>query len=119
MASRAPGQMSVLIDRWTLAEEVRAFGEEAFVAGTIALTDEELVEVWIRAGDVYLAGAARSGGEAATIAAVEKLGGRRRPLARRRRRPRAGCPDFGTAREERLADVHRVQAAMAFPHPRI
>jgi hypothetical protein len=109
--------VSVVIDRWTLAEELWAFGEDAYVDRTIALTDEELVEVWILAGEVYLAGAARSGGEAAAIAVVEKLDGRRRPLARRRRRPRADLPDFGKTQEERWADTHRVEVAIKFPHP--
>jgi hypothetical protein len=106
----------VVIDRWTLAEELWAFGEDDYVQGAIALTDEQMVEVWRRAGEIYIAGEARSGGEAASMAGVETLGGRRRPLARTRRRPRAGQPDFGKTEDERSEDTHRVQAAMEFPH---
>ena len=109
---------SVVIDRWTLAEELWAFGEDDYVLRAIALTDEQMVEVWRRAGEVYMAGEARSGGEAASMAAVETLCGRRRPLARTRRRPRAGRPDFGKTDDERSEDTHRVRAAIGFPHAR-
>lgn len=117
MADRTQSQTAVIIDRWTLAEELWAFGEDASVDRAIALTDEEMVEVWTRAGEVYNAGNARSGGQAASMAAVEMFVGRSRPLTRQRRRSRVGRPDFGKTDEERRADTRRVEIAMRFPHP--
>ena len=112
-----PGSVVVTIDRWTLAEELWLYGEDALYLAPLAMGDCDLLRVWLLGGTALMTGRARSGSEAAALAAVELLEGRERPLARNRRRPRSGLPDLGRAPENRLADVHRIQKACAFPHP--
>jgi hypothetical protein len=110
-----PGVTMVSLDRWTLAEELWSFGEDALHRVPLEMSDDDLVRVWVVAGRLYEQDEARSAGEAAAAAAVSVIEGRRRPLARRRRRPRAKRPDFGQTLEERRADVQRIEESDAFP----
>jgi hypothetical protein len=110
-----PGITMVSLDRWTLAEELWSFGEDALYRVPLELSDADLVRVWVVAGRLYERDQARSAGEAAALAAVSVIEGRRRPLARTRRRPRAKRPHFEQTVEERLADVHRIEESDAFP----
>jgi hypothetical protein len=105
----------VTVDRWTLAEELWSFGEDALYLRPLEMSDDEMIRVWVLAGRIYMRGAARSGGEAAALAAVATLEHRRRSLARSRRRPRAQRPHFGKSREERASDVIRIEESKSFP----
>ena len=49
------------------------------------------------------------------LAAVAVVEGKRRPLARARRRPQAGRPQFEKTTEERLEDVGRIEESESFP----
>lgn len=73
-----------------------------------------MIRVWLLAGKLSLRGPARSAGEIAALAAVEVLEGRRRPLARRRRRRQADRPEFNKAPEERYADIERIEESEHF-----
>jgi hypothetical protein len=105
----------VVIDKWTLAEELWSFGEDSLWLKAVNLSDEEMVRVWTFAGRVLHE--ARSNGEAAALGAVQAIEGRARPLARTRRRPRSKRPRFDVTREGRLADAHRIEVSQQFPHP--
>ena len=109
--------MHVIIDRWSLAEELWSFGEDDLYRVPLDMTDEDLIRLWQVAGETYLDGSARSGGEAAALALVRLVEGRVRPLARTRRRPKAQWPTFHETPEERRADVFRIQRQHDFPHP--
>jgi hypothetical protein len=103
---RYPGVTLVSVDRWTLAEELWSFGEDSLSQAALEISDEDMVSLWVRAGKALLKGDARSSGEAAALAAVAVIEGHQRPLARKRRRPRAGCLRFeqalgGTVRRDR------------------
>jgi hypothetical protein len=112
---RSPGVTLVSIDRWTLAEELWSFGEDALRDRALELSDEDMVRVWSRAGEIFLREEARSAGEAAALAAVSVLEGKRRPLARKRRRPRAQLRRFEKTPEERYAEIARVEDSDSFP----
>jgi hypothetical protein len=105
----------VVIDKWTLAEELWSFGEDSLWLKAVNLSDEELVRVWTFAG--RLLQQARSIGEAAAMGAVQAIEGRARPLVRTRRRSKAKRPRFDVTREDRLADAHRIEVSQQFPHP--
>jgi hypothetical protein len=105
----------VTIDRWTLAEELWSFGEDALYRRPLEMSDGEMIRVWTLAGRIYMRGAARSSGEAAALAAVATLERRRRPLARTRRRPQGQRPRLGKSREERQRDVLRIEESESFP----
>ena len=105
----------VTIDRWTLAEELWSFGEDALYLRPLQMSDAEMIRVWVLAGRIYMRGTARSSGEAAALAAVATLEHRRRPLARTRRRPQVQRPRFRTSREERQRDVLRIEESENFP----
>jgi hypothetical protein len=105
------------VDRWTLAEELWSFGEDELYLAALDLSDAEMIQVWKRAGRLYMNDDARSGGEAAALAAVAVLEGRGRPLARKRRRPQRARPRFEQTLEERLDDVHRIEDSESFPEP--
>jgi hypothetical protein len=108
--------MTVSIDRWTLAEELWAFGEDDLHRVPLEISDEDMIRLWILAGETYLGGKARSGGEAAALALVTMVEGKPRPLARRRRRPQSQRAVFTETPEQRLADVHRIERQHDFPH---
>jgi hypothetical protein len=55
------------------------------------------------------------GGEAGALAAVAVVEGKKRPLARARRRPQAQRPQFQKTIEERLEDVGRIEESESFP----
>ncbi|HEX2434275.1 MAG TPA: hypothetical protein VHI55_10060 [Gaiellaceae bacterium] len=105
----------VEIDRWTLAEELWSFGEDALYVMPLQMSDEDMIRVWVLAGKLSLRNEARSTGETAALAAVLVLEGKRRPLARRRRRPQADRPRFDQTPEERYADINRIEDRESFP----
>jgi hypothetical protein len=105
----------VTVDRWTLAEELWSFGEDALHLRPLEMSDDELIRVWVLAGRLYTRGAGRSSGEAAALAAVAVLEHRPRSLARSRRRPQSQRPHFGKSREERQSDVLRIEESTSFP----
>jgi hypothetical protein len=105
----------VQIDKWTLAEELWSFGEDSLYREPLRMEDDETVRVWVLAGRLFLYGTARSSGEAAALAAVEVLEGRRRSLARKRRRRQADRPEFHRTPEERYAEIDRIEESESFP----
>ena len=107
-----------IVDRWSLAEELWAFGEDELVARLLELPSAEMVRVWTFGGRILLRGEARSVRQAAALGAVAAIEGGGRPLARSRRRPRSRGPQFEVSNEERLADVHRIEDEQQFPHGR-
>jgi hypothetical protein len=109
------GVTMVTVDHWTLAEELWSFGEDALYRRPLEMSDVDLIRVWLLRGELYVRGEARSGGEAAALAAVAVAEGKRRPLARTRRRPQARRPRFEQTPEERLAEVHRIEDSESFP----
>jgi hypothetical protein len=108
--------MIVSIDRWTLAEELSAFGEDDLCRLPLEMADEDLIRLWLLAGETYRAGCARSGSEAAALALVRMVEGEPRPLARRRRKPKSQQQVFGKSRKQRGADVRRIEREHNFPH---
>jgi hypothetical protein len=70
----------VSVDRWTLAEELWSYGENELYLAALDLSDEDMVRVWRLAGRLYMDDVARSAGQAAALAAVSVLEGRRGPL---------------------------------------
>ena len=112
---RDPGVTLVQIDKWTLSEELWSFGEDSLYREPLRMEDDETVRVWVLAGRLSLCGPARSSGEAAALAAVEVLEGRRRPLARTRRRRQADRPDFHRTPDERYAEISRIEESKSFP----
>jgi hypothetical protein len=50
---RGAGTLLVSIDRWSLAEELWSFGEDAIHLAPLQMSDEEMVRVWVLAGKVY------------------------------------------------------------------
>jgi len=109
------GVTLVTVDRWTLAEELWSFGEDELYLAPLEMSDEQLVTVWKLAGKLYMKDEARSAGEAGALAAVALVEGRRRPLARARRRRQAERPRFEKTTEERLEDVGRIEGSASFP----
>lgn len=112
---RLSGVTLVTVDRWTLAEELWSFGEDELYLAPLEMSDEQLVAVWKLAGKLYMKDEARSAGEAGALAAVAVVEGKRRRLARARRRPQAGRPQFEKTTEERLEDVGRIEESESFP----
>lgn len=112
---RGAGVILVSLDRWTLAEELWSYGEDETYPLALEISDQDMVRLWHLAGRIYWRGDARSAGEAAALAAVAVLEGEERPLSRRRRRPQRSRPEFQKNPEERLADVHRIEASENFP----
>jgi hypothetical protein len=78
---RDPGATLIETDRWTLAEELSSFGEDSLSPAALQLSDEDMVRLWLLAGDLLLKERARSSGEATALAAVEVIEGNQRPLA--------------------------------------
>jgi hypothetical protein len=111
---RDPGVTLVQIDKWTLAEELWSFGEDSLYHAALRMDDEEMIRVWVLAGRLSLHGKARSSGEAAALAAVEVIEGRRQ-LALTRRRRQAERPDVHRTPEERYAEINRVEESESFP----
>ena len=109
------GVTLLTVDRWTLAEELWSFGEDALYLAPLQMSDEEMVRLWGLAGELYMSGDVRSAGEAGALAAVAIIEGEQRPLARRRRRPQAKRPRFEQTSEERLADIDRIEESGSFP----
>ena len=112
---RLSGVTLVTVDRWTLAEELWSFGEDELYLAPLEMSDEQLVAVWELAGKLYMKDEARSAGEAGALAAVAVVEGKKRPLARARRRPQAQRPQFQKTIEERLEDVGRIEESESFP----
>jgi hypothetical protein len=103
------------IDRWTLAEELWSFGEDSLYREPLRLDDDDMVRIWLLGGSHSLQESARSSGEAAALAAVEVIEGRKRPLARSRRRRQAARPDFDRTPQERYAEISRIEESESFP----
>jgi hypothetical protein len=112
---RDPGVTLVETDRWTIAEELWSFGEDALYPVALRLSDEETVRLWLLAGKLLLKERARSSGEAAALAAVAVIEGKERPLARKRRRPQADRLRFEQTSEERYAEISRIEESPRFP----
>jgi hypothetical protein len=112
---RDPGVTLVETDRWTIAEELWSFGEDSLYPVALRLSDEDMVRLWLLAGDLLLKERARSSGEAAAMAAVAVIEGKERPLARKRRRPQAKRLRFEQTPEERYADISRIEESRSFP----
>lgn len=102
----------LVTDRWTLAEQLWAFGEEGLYERVLTLSDRQLVEVFRAAARLFSDGQARTGAVALAMAVVAAFEGRPRPLARRRRRPKRAAPVFAAAPEDRLDDISRLQALL-------
>jgi hypothetical protein len=79
------------------------------------MADEDMVRVWVAAGKLLMGESARSSGEAGAMAAVEVIEGRRRPLARRRRRRQADRPNFERTPEQRYDEIRRIEDGDSFP----
>jgi hypothetical protein len=102
----------VEIDRWTLTEELWLWGEDELHLRPLQMSDAELVSLHRLAATIYFGQRkARSAGEACASAAVALLGGRERPLARKRRRPRSTPLKHAVSREARLAAIVRIANA--------
>ena len=101
-------------DRWTLAEELSSFGEDSLSPAALQLSDEDMVRLWLLAGDLLLKERARSSGEATALAAVAVIEGNQRPLARKRRRPQANRLRFEQTPEERYAEISRIEDSPSF-----
>lgn len=112
---RGAGVTLVQIDRATLAEELWSFGEDGLYLEPLSMSDEDMVRVWVAAGKLLMDESARSSGEAGALAAVEVMEGRRRPLARRRRRRQADVPRFDRTPAERYAEIGRIEESDGFP----
>jgi hypothetical protein len=102
------------VDRWTLAEELWSYGEDSLCSEPLHMDDEVMIRVWLSAGRLSLRGPARSSGETAALAAVEVIEGRRRQLARKRRRRQVDRPEFNKTPEERYADISRIEESEHF-----
>jgi len=111
---RDPGATLIETDRWTLAEELSSFGEDSLSPAALQLSDEDMVRLWLLAGDLLLKERARSSGEATALAAVAVIEGNRRPLARKRRRPQADRLRFEQTPEERYAEISRIEDSPSF-----
>ena len=111
---RDPGVTLIETDRWTLAEEMWSFGEDSLYPVALQLSDEDMVRLWLLAGGLLLKERARSSGEATALAAVAVIEGNQRPLARKRRRPRANRLRFEQTPEERYAEISRIEDGPSF-----
>jgi hypothetical protein len=111
---RDPGVTLIETDRWTLAEELWSFGEESLYPVALQLSDEDMVRLWLLAGGYLLKERARSSGEATALAAVAVIEGNQRPLARKRRRPKANRLRFEQTPEERYAEISRIEDSPSF-----
>jgi hypothetical protein len=109
------GVTLVTSDRWTLAEELWSFGEDALYLEPLEMSDQGMVRLWRLAGNLFLRGDARSAGEAGALAAVAIIEGKQRPLARTRRRPQARLPRFEKPQEERFDEIRRIEESESFP----
>jgi hypothetical protein len=85
----------VSVERQTLAEDLWEYGEDELAHHALTLSDPDLGRVGVLAGRILLSdeyatpsGASPMLSKACALAAVEVVEGRRRPLARRRRRIR-------------------------------
>ena len=111
---RDPGVTLVETDRWTLAEELWSFGEDSLYPVALKLSDEEMVRLWLLAGELLLKDRAGSSGEATALAAVAIIEGKQRPLARKRRRPQANRLRFEQTPQQRYAEVSRIEDSPSF-----
>jgi len=103
------GQLYLLMDRWTLAEQLWAFGEDDLYEAALTLSDSQMLDVFRRAARIFSSGDARTGAVALGMAAVALLEGAQRPLNRRRRRPKRDALVFPASREERLDQLSHLQ----------
>ena len=103
------GQLYLLMDRWTLAEQLWAFGEDDLYEAALTLSDSQMLDVFRRAACIFSSGDARTGAVALGMAAVALLEGAQRPLNRRRRRPKRDALVFPASREERLDQLSHLQ----------
>ena len=115
LGKRFGGVTLITVDRWTIAEELWLFGEDAIYRVALELSDHDIVRVWVLAGRLLEREKARSAGEAAALAAVAVVEGKRRPLRRKRRRPRAELNRFEKTADERSAEIDRVEESESFP----
>src|SRR5687768_7164516 len=105
-------ELYLVMDRWTLAEQLWAFGEDALCERVLTLSDRQMLEVFRLAARLFTDGDARTGAVALVTAAVAILEGQQRPLTRRRRRPKRDAPLFDVPLDDRLSDVSRLQAKL-------
>jgi hypothetical protein len=106
------GPDSLVTDRWTLAEQLWAFGEDDLSERVLTVPDRQLIDVFKHAARLFSDGDARTGAVALAMAVVAALEGRQRPLARRRRRPKRDAPVFAASLEDRLDEMSRLQALL-------
>jgi hypothetical protein len=111
---RDPGVTLAETDRWTLAEELWSFGEDSLYPVALQLSDDDMVRLWLFAGELLLKEKARSSGEAVALAAVAVIERKQRPLVRKRRRPQANRLRFEQTREERYAEISRIEESASF-----
>jgi hypothetical protein len=111
---RDPGVTLAETDRWTLAEELWSFGEDSLYPVALQLSDDDMVRLWLLAGELLLKEKARSSGEAVALAAVAVIERKQRPLVRKRRRPQANRLRFEQTREERYAEISRIEESASF-----
>ena len=102
---------------WTLAEELWAWGEDDLVEPSLGLNDEQMVRLWIRAGELYLASAAGSGREERGARRCRVVGRSRSFACASRRRPHAQRPDLDKTGRA-LRRQARIEIEMGFPHHR-
>jgi hypothetical protein len=111
---RHPGVTLVETDRWTLAEELWSYGEDSLYPAALKLSDEDMVRLWLLAGELLLKERARSSSEATALAAVAVIEGNQRPLTPKRRRPLANRLRFEQTPEERYAEISRIEESASF-----
>jgi hypothetical protein len=101
-----------MTDRWTLAEELSAFGEDSLVEPALRLSDRELIEIFGLAARIYWCGQARTAAVALVRAAVAILEGRERLLKRSRRRRKSDVRTFDVPLSERLDEQSKLQSLL-------
>ncbi len=109
----------------SLARELWRYGEPELAESAFRLSPEQVVDVGVLAGALYLSGkddrlwpdGPRSSSKALILATVKYLEGRARPCARSRRLPERSLPAYLRAsEEERWAALTDVSAALDKRH---
>ena len=102
-------KLYLVMDRWTLAEQLWAFGEDALCERVLTLSDRQMLKVFRLAARLFTDGDARTGAVALVMSAIVVVEGQQRPPTRRRRRPKRDAPFFDVPLDDRLSDVSRLQ----------
>jgi hypothetical protein len=106
------GPDALVTDRWSLAEQLWAFGEDDLCGRVLTVSDRQLTDGFTHAARLFSDGDARTGAVALAMAVVATIEGSERPLARRRRRPKRDAPVFAASLEDRLDELSRLQALL-------